>query len=91
MSAIQISRVSSNNELSAQEYSDIMEELDRRGIHYERTNGDDVYFKCSVNPFYPEELTETIALWHKIGNDFTFHRSNNTLIVKNVNYSLSNK
>jgi hypothetical protein len=75
-------------ELTAQEYADIMEELDRRGIHYEKSKGDDVYFKCSVNPFYPEELTETIALWHKIGNDYTFHRSNQMLVIKNTHFHI---
>lgn len=78
-----------DQETIEQEYSDIMEELDRRGIHYERSKGDDVYFKCSVNPFFPEELKETIQLWHKIGNDWNFNKSNNMLVVKNTHFQLT--
>lgn len=81
----------SDQELTAQEYSDLLAELERRGIHYERTKGDDVHFKCDINPFYPKELDETIALWHKIGNNWTFNRSNNMLVVKNTHFLLNKK
>jgi len=77
-----------SKELTAQEYADIIEELDQRGIHYNKLCGDDIHFKCDVNPYTPEPLTEIIELWNKIGNTWTFHGSTKTLIIKNSNFTL---
>ena len=78
-------------QLTAKEYADIIEQLDRKGIHYNKTVKDDIHFKCDVHPYIPDPLPEVIALFHKIGNTWIFHGSTKTLVIKNTNFSLTPK
>ena len=77
-----------SKELSAQEYADTIEELDRRGIHYDKTKDEDVYFKCDSNPYLPVPNHETRELFKRIGNIWTYFGSTKTLVIKNTSYKL---
>ena len=72
----------------SQEYADTIEELDRRGIHYDRTKDEDIHFKCDENPYLPVPNHELRELFHKIGNIWTYFGSTKTLVIKNTSYKL---
>lgn len=72
-----------------QQFVDTLQELERHGIHYDKTTGQDLHFKCDVHPYLPDPLPETIRLFHKIGNIWTFYGPTKTLVIKNLNFSVN--
>ena len=67
----------------------VLKELEAHGIHFHKEVKEDLYFKCDTNPYLPEQDNELIRLFEQIGNIWTYHGSNKTLIIKNVNLGIS--
>ena len=82
-----------SKELSAQEYSDLLEELGRHGMEYKETKGEDIYFKCSKHPYQEETIPQLRRqeIFNKLGNLHFYNALNKTLTIKSINFMVDKK